>query len=136
MSTDVIVAIIGGAAVGVSAAIGSLVPFRGLKIQRQIESTDQYVKLIAKVHGRSDNSERGVGVTEQVAAVWLVAEFGRHNKFLRKSSRAALEHFLSWHENEDIQVALKSALIYLTTGEKPNRQRVVPAMRNLFARVR
>jgi hypothetical protein len=43
---------------------------------------------------------------------------------------------LSWHENEDIQVALKSALIYLTTGEKPNRQRVVPAMRNLFARVR
>lgn len=76
-------------AVIVSAAVVARTAGRELQVQRQLQSTERFLELLAVAHGRPRDGRERVGVSEQVAAVHLVAEFGSDHRWLRMAATRA-----------------------------------------------
>ena len=63
---------------------------RDLDLRRKLESTDKFFDIVMLSNARSREREH-VGTAEQVAAVHLLADFGKTEDHLKNASRAALE---------------------------------------------
>ena len=67
----------------------------GLTTRRRLESTEQFLQLFAAAHGRpADRSV--IGLSEQVAAVHLIAEFGDSYEWLRRPAVEGLRSMEGW----------------------------------------
>lgn len=117
MSSDELVALISGIALTASAFAGSYFPFRGVVLQRQLDVMVKFTEMVRVLDGRPAEGDV-VGLSQQVTAVWLIAQFGRDNKFLRVPAESALRHFLTWHD-EPVKTAIRDALPYLNGGAGP-----------------
>ncbi len=113
----------GLAALGVlfAAWIASHQAFRDLGLRRQLESTDRFLKLVTLLENKDpDRPPPGVGLNEQIAIAWLIAEFGRHDSFLAKSADATIRAYaVSYEEHTALKAELVEALKWLNT--KPHR---------------
>lgn len=69
---------------------------KDLAVKRQLESTERFLELIAVAHGRPRDGRERVGISEQVAAVHLVAEFGAEHSWLRGAATESLVSFPTW----------------------------------------
>ncbi len=94
-------------------AVVAVIPAtRDLRLRRQTEITDRFVRLIAVAHGRPTD-RKYVGVGEQVAVTHLLASLARRNRWLRSGTQAMLEQLSTWsgdEENTAIAEAAKQAL--------------------------
>jgi hypothetical protein len=73
-----------------------LVATRSLALRRRIETTSTFLSIAATAHGRRVDSDGGVGVGEQIAAMWLLADLGNRDKWLRKAAVGFLDDELTW----------------------------------------
>lgn len=96
-------------AVIVSAAVVARTAGRELQVQRQLQSTERFLELLAVAHGRPRDGREGVGVSEQVAAVHLVAEFGSDHSWLRMAATKGVASMATWL-NEESDPALQEAV--------------------------
>lgn len=63
---------------------------KDLVVKRQLEATQSFLELVETLDNRA---EREVGLGKQIATGWLIAQFGRTNQFLRRTSIEVLEHY-------------------------------------------
>jgi hypothetical protein len=94
------------------AVIAAVSATRDLRLRRQTEITDRFVKLIAVAHGRPTDRDY-VGVGEQVAVIYLLASLARNNRWLRSATQAMLEELSTWsggNEQTAVAEAAKQAL--------------------------
>jgi hypothetical protein len=94
-------------------AVVAIIPAtRDLRLRRQTDITDRFVKLIATAHGRPIDRD-AVGVAEQVAVIYLLASLARRNRWLRPGTRAMLVGLSAWSgssEHTAVAEAAKQAL--------------------------
>jgi hypothetical protein len=65
-----------------------------------------------------DRPPPGVGLNEQIAIAWLIAEFGRHDSFLAKSADAIIKAYaVTYEEHAALKAELVEALKWL--NKKP-----------------
>lgn len=101
-------ALILAAVPSVAAVATALIGFRDLGLRRKLQTSEQFLVLFTVAHGRP-NDGRAVGITEQVAALHLIADFAKKEPLLMNAARAGLEHFATW-ENADISGAATEAV--------------------------
>lgn len=105
--------VVAAGAIIAAAYLGSRQATKGLELSRQIESTKQFLQLVATAHGRPADGRPAVGHTEEIAALWLIAGFGHEHDALRPAARAALDDFARWMPEgtaHDAAVAARASL--------------------------
>jgi hypothetical protein len=102
------------AAVGVvlAAWIAAHQASKDLVVKRQLESTDRFLNLVSILENRTDQGV-DVGRNKQIATGWLIAEFGKHNDFLRKTAEQTLEEYVAFYTDDPLHQALVDALAWL-----------------------
>ena len=100
---------------------------KDLAVKRQLESTERFLELIAVAHGRPRDGRGHVGISEQVAAVHLVAEFGAAHSWLREAATESLASFATWlpEANVVLHQAVDAGLRRLDS--RPSRADSIPA---------
>lgn len=86
--------VLGGTAIG--AVLTYVVSVRSLSLQRRVETIGIFRQVTTAAHGFRDGSEWGVGVGEQLAAIYLVADLGRRDEWLSISALAFLQDLKTW----------------------------------------
>jgi len=90
---------VGGGALG---AIGTyLVSSKELRLRQRTETIDRFMKVAAIAHGNQDDRERTVGMGEQVAAIFLLADLANRDDWLRKAGISFLDETAVWLEKDD-----------------------------------
>ena len=54
-----------------------------------------------------------MGRNKQIATAWLIAEFGKHNHFLKKTAEKTLTEYQSVYGDDPLHHALTEALAWL-----------------------
>lgn len=84
-----------------------------LQVKRHVEMARQFMDLVAIAHARA--GDREVGISEQVAAVELIAAFGRGHKLFREPAFAMLTSIEQWSAGNrtlhDAVVAARGRLV-------------------------
>ena len=78
---------------------------RDLVVKRQLEATDSFLNLVEALDNRA---ERESGLGKQIAAGWLIAQFGKTNQFLKRAAEETLD--LYEKEYRDSQQELADAI--------------------------
>jgi hypothetical protein len=104
-------AIVAALAVVIGGVLAAIVSTRELRLRRQLESTQLFVALFATAHGYRPDSPSGlpVGRSEQITAIWLVAEFGRRHRWLREPARRGLSSIGTWDKQVSDPLILQAA---------------------------
>ncbi|WP_141392814.1 hypothetical protein [Glutamicibacter sp. BW77] len=110
---EIVIVLLGGSLIG--ALLTYLTATRDLALRRRMQTIDIFLRVAARAHGYAD--ERGpVGLGEQVAAIYLMADLANRDKWLRKAGIGHLGEVLKWSSKsesagqERIVTAVKSAL--------------------------
>lgn len=102
------------ASIGVVAAawIAARQASKELVIKRQLESSDRFLDLVSLLDNRTGEGV-DVGLNKQIATGWLIAEFGKHNSFLKKTAERTLTEYVSFYKENPLHQALVDALAWL-----------------------
>jgi hypothetical protein len=112
--TDIAVAAIASGGAFLTALATAAQAFRKLALRRQIDSSKRFVDLVSRLNNTTGTGDVGMGA--QILAAWLIAEFGRHNRFLRKAAKETLKGSLSDFdkpEHQRLHDAIQNALTWL-----------------------
>lgn len=111
------------AAIGLVAAawIAANQASKDLAVKRQLESTDRFLDLVSILENRTQGGD--VGRNKQIATAWLIAEFGRHNDFLKRTAEKTLAEYVSIYEEDPLHRALVDALAWLQSKRTPGFRR-------------
>jgi hypothetical protein len=69
---------------------------RDLALRRRLEGTDRFLEIAAVANSQPRDGRESNGLSEQVAAIELLASFGRSDDHLREPARAALQLAIEW----------------------------------------
>lgn len=76
-----------------------------VRVKRHVEITDRFMQLIAVAHSRPTDGRDFAGLSEQIAAIELVAAFGRRDRLFGHAAGKCLRSIESWSgggEHRDI----------------------------------
>ena len=87
---------------------------RDFGLKRRLETTTLFEQLVKRANNAGS---LGLGLSEQVAAIYLIGSFGRDEKHLRDAARATLEGMLTQqfgHSRDVIHEAARGALALIS----------------------
>lgn len=90
------------ATLGVGAVIGSILTWvvatRDLALRRRTQTIDAFLRVATQAHGvrPGQPGHETVGIGEQVAAIHLLADLARRDRWLRKAGIAFLDDLTRW----------------------------------------
>jgi hypothetical protein len=128
------------------AVVTLLVGMRGLALRRRTDTISTFMQVSARAHGYHDDGVTSVGAGQQVAAIYLVADLGTRDPWLRQSAAGQLaaqvasydmkagmdrryrstldsEEAADWEAEERVRVAAKDALERLQGSKLESRAR-------------
>lgn len=112
-ASSLIAAGIAGVGIIVAAGLASFTASRELVLKRQLESSDRFLGLVSILENRTGQGV-DIGLNRQIAAGWLIAEFGKHNDFLKKTAEETLRQYATIHQDiSALHRALEDALAWL-----------------------
>lgn len=85
----------------VAAVLTAVLGFRDLGMRRRFETSKQFLNLFATAHGRPVDGRDSVGFSEQVATIYLIADFAASETLLVNAAREGLKDFAAWDQEVD-----------------------------------
>jgi hypothetical protein len=86
-----------------AAVLTAWIGLRDLKLRRRLETSKQFMSLIATAHGHPPDGRAKTAIFEQIAVVHLIADLALHERFLRNAAVADLRGLAEWGETESIR---------------------------------
>ncbi|MEV7607914.1 hypothetical protein AB0N61_00365 [Microbacterium sp. NPDC089320] len=81
----------------ITSVVTLLISTRDLGLRRRTETIDRFLRTAAIAHGYPvDERAQSVGTGEQIAAIYLVADLARRDRWLRTSGIAFLDELCEW----------------------------------------
>lgn len=92
----------------VASGVTLLISTRDLGLKRRTDTIDRFLRTASVAHGYPVDERSGsVGTGEQIAAIFLVADLARRDKWLRLSGLAFLEELSTWLEHSEGDAATR-----------------------------